>query len=92
VGLIQIRDIKKNNDYAMWLKVSQKADCYLLSENLASYRKRSGSISNHGYVSLVKWHYRLFREAEDMSSIAALFWTGINLLCGVTKKMIYFKK
>ena len=24
IGLIQIADIKKNNDYAMWLKVSQK--------------------------------------------------------------------
>ena len=27
VGLIQIADIKKNNDYAMWLKVCQRADC-----------------------------------------------------------------
>jgi glycosyltransferase involved in cell wall biosynthesis len=27
VGLIQIEDIKKNNDYAMWLKVCKKAKC-----------------------------------------------------------------
>ena len=48
VGLIQIADIKKNNDYAMWLKVCRKANCYLLDENLAFYRKgRSGSISSH---------------------------------------------
>ena len=51
IGLIQIEDIKKNNDYAMWLKVCKKADCYLLSEDLAMYRKRSGSISNHSYMS-----------------------------------------
>ena len=43
VGLIQIEDIKKNNDYAMWLKVCKKAKCYLLDEDLASYRKRRGS-------------------------------------------------
>lgn len=91
VGLIQIADIKKNNDYAMWLKVSRKADCYLLDETLSSYRKRSGSISNHGYVALVKWHYRLFREAENMSCVAALCWTGINLFCGVMKKLMYTK-
>lgn len=40
IGLIQIEDIKKNNDYAMWLKVCKKADCYLLSEDLAMYRKK----------------------------------------------------
>lgn len=34
-GLLQIEDIKKNNDYAMWLKVIQKADCYFLNECLA---------------------------------------------------------
>ena len=28
IGLIQIEDIKKNNDYAMWLQVCKKADCY----------------------------------------------------------------
>ena len=35
VGLIQIADIKKNNDYAMWLKACKKADCYLLDEPLS---------------------------------------------------------
>ncbi len=47
VGLIQIADIKKNNDYTMWLKICQKADCYLLDEVLAKYRRgRVGS--GHG--------------------------------------------
>ena len=63
VGLIQIADIKKNNDYAMWLKVCKKANCYLLDETLARYRKRSGSISNHGYLKLIKWHYKLYRNS-----------------------------
>ena len=46
IGLLQIADIKKNNDYAMWLKVIQKADCYLLDECLAKYRRgRKGSVS-----------------------------------------------
>ena len=42
VGDIQIAEIQKNNDYAMWLKICRKADCYLLDENLARYRKRTG--------------------------------------------------
>ena len=91
VGLIQIADIKKNNDYAMWLKVCKKADCYLLDENLAAYRKRSGSISRHGYLALIKWHYKLYKEAEGMCAVAALFNTARNLFFGVIKKIKYVK-
>ena len=92
VGLIQIADIKKNNDYAMWLKVCKKTDCYLLDETLAKYRKRSGSISNHSYRALIRWHYKLFREAEKQSPFRAAFNTCRNLFFGVIKKIIYKKK
>ncbi len=91
VGLIQIEDIKKNNDYAMWLKVCRVADCYLLDENLAKYRKRSGSISNHNYKTLVQWHYKLFREAEKTSCAVAAINTARNIFFGVIKKVIYVK-
>lgn len=93
VGLIQIEDIKKNNDYAMWLKVCQKADCYLLDEVLAKYRRgRVGSISTHGYSTMIHWHYKLWNEAMSKGSVASLFWTCINLICGVYKKLLYVKK
>lgn len=92
LGLLQIEDIKKNNDYAMWLKLCRKADCYLLNEDLASYRKRSGSISSHSYLELVKWHYRLYREAEGESIPLSLWNTGRNLVFGVMKKIVYVSK
>lgn len=91
VGLVQIEDIKKNNDYAMWLKVCKKADCYLLNESLAKYRKRSGSISNHGYIKLIKWHYKLYREAERRGPVTATILTLRNLFFGVIKKIRYVK-
>lgn len=92
VGLVQIADIKKNNDYAMWLKVCKKADCYLLDETLAKYRKRSGSISNHGYVELMKWHYKLYLEVEKKKMFFAVFLTVRNLFWGMWKKIRYVKK
>ena len=92
VGDIQIADIRKNNDYAMWLKIARKAKCHLLAENLASYRKRSGSISNHSYVALIKWHYKLYREAEGMNPVSSLWITGRNLFFGVWKKFKYVEK
>lgn len=93
IGLLQIADIKKNNDYAMWLKVCQKVDCYLLDEVLAKYRRgRVGSISTHGYSTMIRWHYKLWRDAMRFSVVSSVFWTGINLICGVGKKLIYVKR
>lgn len=92
VGLVQIADIKKNNDYAMWLQAIRKADCHLLPELLAKYRKRAGSISNHGYAKLVKWHYKLFREAEGRNPVSSFLHTVRNLGFGVYKKMRFVKR
>ncbi len=92
IGLIQINDIKKNNDYAMWLKVCKKANCYLLDANLARYRKRTGSISSYSYTSLIKWHYKLYREEEKQNIFFACFNTIRNIYFGIIKKLIYVKE
>jgi len=77
----------------MWLKVCSKADCLLLPEVLATYRRgRRGSVSSHGISTMIKWHYKLFREAEKMSAVASFLHTGVNLICGFYKKMRYVKK
>ena len=93
VGLVQISDIKKNNDYAMWLKVCRKASCYLLPEELALYRRgRVGSISSHGIKKLIGWHYKLHREAEGQYAFVAAFNTFRNLFFGFLKKLRYVKR
>lgn len=93
VGLIQIADIKKNNDYAMWLKVCKKADCYLLDEYLAEYRKgRSGSISTQSVLTMIKWHYRLFKYAEIENTITSIINTARNMIFGIYKKNIFVRK
>ncbi len=92
IGVVQIADIKKNNDYCMWLQVIEKADCCLLDEVLGKYRKRSGSISNQKYIKLIKWHYKLFREALKKNCITSLLCTALNLAGGVWKKVFFVKK
>ena len=89
---MKLADIKKNNDYAMWLIVSRYATCYLLPETLAKYRRREGSISNHSYLSLIKWHYKLYREAENENALIAALNTVRNLFFGMMKKLIYVKR
>ena len=92
IGLIQINDVKKNNDTAMWLKVVQKAPCYLLKENLARYRRRANSITPKPLWQRIWAHYPLFRVAEEMNPVAATFWTLMNVFGNAFKKMFYVKK
>lgn len=93
VGLVQIYDIKKNNDYAMWLQISKKVNCYLLDEELAMYRRgRIGSVSTHSIMSMVSWHYKLFREAEGENIICSVINTVRNLFFGLIKKICYVRR
>lgn len=89
IGLIQIKDIKKNNDYAMWLKIIKRTNCYLYPYSLAFYRKRSGSISRQSHIKLIKWHYKLFKEADNQNIFNSLIFTIRNLFFGMIKKLFY---
>ena len=92
IGLIQIKDVKKNNDTAMWLKVVKKAPCYLLNETLARYRRRAVSITPKPLWKRIWAHYPLFRIAEEMNPMRATFWVVMNVFGNAYKKMFYVKK
>ena len=92
IGLIQIKDIKKNNDTAMWLKVICKADCYLLPETLGKYRRRSNSITPKPLWQRIWAHYPLFRVAEKMNPLSASFWVVMNVFGNAYKKWKYVKR
>lgn len=91
VGTIEIEDLKKNNDYAIWLKAIEKSDCYLLNEYLAKYRIRTGSISRHSKLKLIKHHYLLYKDGEHKSVVSSCILTMRNLFWGVYKKIKYVK-
>lgn len=92
IGLIQIRDVKKNNDTAMWLKVVKKSPCYLLKENLARYRRRAVSITPKPLYKRIWAHYPLFHIAEKMNPVCATFWVIMNIFGNAFKKVFYVKK
>lgn len=95
VGLIQIAPEVGNgrNDYALWLKVIKKCDCYLFNESLALYRVRTSSLSHSGGIGkLIGTHYDLFRISEKRSVFGAIFCTLRNLFYGFLKRIKYVKK
>lgn len=92
IGLIQIEDLRKNNDYAMWLQVVEKSNCYRLPECLSYYIKHEGSVSSGSKLKLIKWHYILFRNGLHKSAFVSAVLTVRNLFFGVIKKMVYKKR
>ncbi len=92
MGLIQIKDIKKNNDYAILLKLCKKANCYRMNENLAQYRIRTKSISHDKLSKKLKSHYDLFHVCDGKPMPVALWYACWNMFYGVLKKKNYEKK
>lgn len=92
IGMIQIKDVRKNNDTAIWLKVICFSRCYLLDEHLAKYRRREVSLTPNSLWKRVWAHYPLFHIAEEMNPISAVFWTFMNLAGNGIKKVFYVRK
>lgn len=92
IGLIQIADIRKNNDTAIWLKAIRKSKCHLLNEDLACYRRRKGSITPPSLFQRIFAHYPLFRISENLNPVSACFWTIMNVFGNGYKKIFFVKK
>ena len=95
VGLVQIADLKKRNDYAIWLQVVQKCPAYFLDEVLATYRiRRTGSLMDRskGPLARIKFNYYMWRQGMEMNPVSALFWTGMNMAFGAMKKLLLKKR
>lgn len=93
-GLIQIKDIKKNNDYAIRLQLYKKPGTkgYLLKENLAKYRIRKKSISHDKLSRKLKSHYDLFHYCDEKPRGVAFWYACWNMWFGLMKKKRYENK
>ncbi len=92
-GLVQIKNIKKNNDYAIRLQLYKKpgTKAHLLKENLAKYRVRKKSISHDKLSKKLKSHYDLFHYCDEKPALIAIWFACRNMWYGVWKKLNYEK-
>ena len=93
-GLIQIKDIRKNNDYAIRLQLYKipGTEAHLLKENLAKYRVRQKSISHDKFSRKFKSHYDLFHVCDEKPAPVALWYASWNMWYGLLKKKNYEKQ
>lgn len=89
VGLVQIADLKKHNDYAMWFQALRKTDAHRLPECLSYYIKHEHSISSAGKLDLVRHHYILYRKGLGKSLALSVLLTANNIAHGLMKKVRY---
>ena len=75
-------DIRKRQDYALWLNLLKRTNAMGLQQVLASYRNTSNSISSNK-LDLISYEWRIYREVEGLSFIKSLFY----LLSAIIIKM-----
>ena len=92
VGMLQMRNLKGNNDYALLLIASEKADCYLLKENLAKLRTKWGMLGKFLLTNGIKWRYEVYRIELRKNPIVACLLTIRNMWYGVVKWMKYVER
>lgn len=92
VGLVQVEDLRYNNDYALWLKVSEKVDCYLLPECLAKLRTPQSNIIQYLLTDKLNWRYRVYRKILGRGVFISILMTLRNLYYSTLKRMKYVKK
>ena len=73
LGKFKIPDIKKRNDYVMWLQVIKNEKyLYGIKEPLGSHRIRKEGISNNK-KSLVEYHWKVYREIERLPLLKSVY-------------------
>ena len=80
LGKFEVPNIRKRNDDALWLQIlKEEKYIYGMPDILMEYRIRSNSISSNK-LSLVKYHWQLYREIEHLSVFRSVFhicWWGL---------------
>lgn len=73
LGKFKIPNIKKRNDYVMWLKIVKQAE-YLhgLDEVLGAHRIRSGGLSSNK-ISLIGYHWKVYRRYEKLPVTKSIY-------------------
>lgn len=86
IGKIKAEDIRKRNDYVMWLKVIRKTKyLYGLDEFLGSHRIRKGSIS-WNKVGLVKYQWKVYREIEQLTFSESVYILLYKIITTILKR------
>lgn len=77
LGKFRVPDIRKRNDFALWLQILKKTDCcYGMEEVLCHYRIGLSDSVSGDKSDLVKYHWQLYRRIEGHGVLRSLYEVG----------------
>lgn len=80
VGKVLMPLIRKRQDYGLWLRILKQVEfAYCLSESLAFYRQRTGSISSNK-LEMMKHNWSLYRDVERLSVQDSAYYLAWNVI------------
>lgn len=81
IGKVYVPNIKKRNDFALWLQVLKKIDIgYGMNDVLASYRVHGDSLSGNK-LKLIKYQWELYRKIEGHGIMRSIYEVGCWAWC-----------
>lgn len=85
LGKIKAPNIKRRNDFIMWLRVIKKAEyLYGLNQPLSIYRIRKGSLSKNK-IKLIKYQWKVYREFEKLSYMKSTYLVFYKIIQSLIK-------
>lgn len=85
LGKVYMPEIRKRQDYGLWLKILKKVDGHGLNENLAYYRVRNNSVSSNK-INLIKYNWKLYRDIENLSILRSVYYILYTIILKLLKK------
>lgn len=92
VGLMQVKNLWECNDYALWIKVAKKYNCYLLDECFTTQLTNRHLFSPFPINFKIKWRYEVYHTEMGMNPITSALMTIRCLWNGIMKKIKYSEK
>lgn len=89
MGRVYVQDLKHNNDYVLWLMLSERADCYLLPECLATLRTPQSTILEYLLADKLEWRYQVYRKVLKKNLLTAICMTFRSLWYASVKRIKY---
>ena len=80
LGKMYMPDIRKRQDYALWLTILKKphVNCFGLNEVLCQKRVIKSSISSNK-LEMLYWNFRMFRKTQHYGVFKSLYCLGLNI-------------
>ena len=83
VGRVSVPDIRRRQDFALWLKIIREHGPALgIPEKLGGYRVHEGSLSRNKFISAV-YTWKVLRDLESLSFFRAMYYFSFYSLKGV---------